>query len=848
MWKVTVKGLLAHKTRFVSTFIAILLGISFLTGTFVLSDTIKTSFNDLFASVSRGTDAYVRDSHVIKGEEGNDQRRRLDDSLVSTVKSVDVVADAQPDITENFTQIVGSDGKALGTPGRGAPTFGANWIENPRLEPFKIFEGAAPSADDHVVIDRGSAKKGHLKVGDTITVLLPKGPPTPFHLVGIAKFGTADSPLGASFALFTLPTAERVLTEPGKIGAIKVQAKPGVSQQQVTGAVQKAMPAGIEVVTGEQITKENQNEAAQSISQFTIIFSAFSSIALIVGGFVIYNTFSIIVAQRTREMALLRAIGAGRRQVITSVVLEALAVGVIASGAGILGGIAVAAGLKALFSAFGFDLPATGLIVTPATVIVGLTVGIVVTTVAAVAPAVRASRVPPIAALRESAAESVTVSVKRIAAGAVSTALGMGIVFWGVFGTAPLGLVILGALFLIAGTVLIGPLVARPMSAVLGQPAAALCGVTGKLAQENAMRNPRRTSNTASALLIGVGVVSLLTVLYASFRQSIDDRIQESFIGDVTITAGAFGNGGVSPDLESRLRALPEVEVAAPERFATADVDGSKTFVTAIDPVALPKVLNLNVREGNLADLGTDKVAVQLKEAKAKHWKVGESVKIRFAETGEKAFTIAAIFDRQNLASDVVVSTATFDANVPNTLDAFIFVKFKSGVPLDQARAAVEAAAKPFANAKVQDQSQLKQEFESNIQTIFAMVLVLLTLSIGIALLGIANTLRLSVYERIRELGLLRAIGMTRSQVRSALRWESMIIALFGTLGGMVLGLFFGWAAVQGISKSTEISFVLPIGLLITIAIVGALAGVLAAIRPASRAAKLDLLQAIATE
>jgi putative ABC transport system permease protein len=336
--------------------------------------------------------------------------------------------------------------------------------------------------------------------------------------------------------------------------------------------------------------------------------------------------------------------------------------------------------------------------------------------------------------------------------------------------------------------------------------------------------------------------------LYASFRQSIDDRIQESFIGDVTISAGTFGNGGVSPALENQLRALPEVEAAAPERFTTAEVDGSKTEVTAVDPVALPKVLNLNVREGNLSDLGTNKLAVQQKQAKSKHWNVGDAVKIRFAETGEQTLTIAAIFDRQNLATDVVVSTATFDANVPNSLDAFIFVKFKSGVPPDQARAAVENAAKPFANAKVQDQSQLKQAFESRIQTIFAMVLVLLTLSIGIALLGIANTLRLSVYERTREIGLLRAIGMTRSQVRSSLRWESMIIALFGTLGGMILGLFFGWSAVQGISKSTQISFVPPVGLLITIAIVGALAGVLAAIRPARRAAKLDLLQAIATE
>jgi putative ABC transport system permease protein len=848
MWKVTYKGLLAHKTRFVSTFLAVLLGVSFLTGTFVLSDTIKASFDDLFANVSRGTDAFVRDSHVIKGEQGNDQRRLLDDSLIATVKGVNQVADAQADITENFTQIVGSDGKALGTPGRGAPTFGANWIDNPKLNPFHIDEGAAPKADDEVVIDKASAKKGHLKVGDTITVLLPKGAPAQFHLVGIAKFGSADSPLGASFAMFTLPTAERDLTQPGKVDGIKVQAKPGVSQEQVTATVKAAMPADVEVLTGAQITKENQNDVAQGISTFTIIFSAFSGIALIVGGFVIYNTFSIIVAQRTREMALLRAIGAARRQVIVSVVVEALAVGLVAAVAGIISGLGVASGLKALFSAFGFDIPSTGLVVTPVTVIAGLLVGTVVTTVAAVAPAIRASRVAPVAALRESAAESVTVARKRVLGGGIFTAIGMGVVFWGVFGTAPLALVFFGSLFLITGTVMLGPLVAGPISAILGKPAAALRGVTGQLARENAMRNPRRTSNTASALLIGVGVVSLLTVLYASFRQSIDDQIQKSFIGDVTISAGAFGNGGVSPELAKRLTTVPQVGVVSPERFASAKVDGSDTTVTAVDPAAFPKVLNLDVRQGDLSSVGVDQIAVNDKKAEEKHWKIGDRIHVQFVETGDHTFIVGAIFHTANLTTDYLMSTAAFDANVPNSLDSLIFVKFKSGVPIDQARAAVEAAAKPYANAKVQDQSELKATFEARIQQIFAMVLVLLALSIGIALLGIANTLRLSVYERTRELGLLRAVGMTRAQVRSSLRWESMIIALFGTVGGLVLGLFFGWAAVQGISKSTDITFVPPVGLLITIAILGALAGVLAAIRPARKAAKLDVLQAIATE
>ena len=854
MWNYTFKGLRAHKTRFISTFLAVFLGVAFLAGTLVLTDTIQTSFNDLFGDVYRGTDAYVRNTEKVNGEREDTVRKRIDDSLVATVKAVDGVADARPEINANNTQVVGSDGKAVGKPGQGAPTFGGNWVDNPKLNPFNIAEGRPPTADDEVVIDKSSATKGHLKVGDTVSMVLPTATaPKQFHLVGIVKFGTADSPLGASYSLFTLNAAEQYLTQPGKIDAIRVQAARGVSQTELASRIQQVLPAQTEALTGEQITKETQDQIAQNISFISIFFTAFAVVAVVVGGFVIYNTFSIIVAQRAREMALLRSIGAARRQVLVSVVAEAAIVGIVASALGVLGGVGVGALLKALFSALGFDLPATGLVVSTTTVAVGMAVGVVVTLVAAIVPAVKASRVPPIAALREMAVEHTGASRARVITGAVFTALGIANIVNGVLGSGSGSAVGIGVVGVLVGTVILGPVVAKPASQLIGLPAPAIKGMTGSIARENAMRNPRRTAASANALLIGVGIVSLITVLYGSLRTSIDNQIGQAFTGDVTITAGGFGRGGVSPTLSASLNQLPEVQAAAAMRFAVAGKDDNSTNITGIDPATFTKVVDLQVTAGDLSTLGTDGIA-QLDTITVKRGagektgpRLGDKVVLNFVETGPQTFTIKALFHRSTVTSSTLMSTQALDANSPNSLDAFVFVKFKPGVPFEQGRAAVQAAAKPYPTAKVQDIHELKQTFESRIATLFGLILIMLALAIVIALLGIANTLRLSVYERTRELGLLRAVGMTRAQIRSSVRWESAIISLFGTIGGLALGFFFGWAVVTGLGGD-DIQFAPPVPLLVVILVVGAVAGVIAAIRPARKAARLDLLQAIAAE
>jgi putative ABC transport system permease protein len=848
VFRVTLKGLLGHLPRLVSTFLAVVLGVAFLAGTLVLTDTIKRTFDDLFASVSKGTDAYVRSAAKLSAERGGQApRARLDASLAQEVARVDGVRADAPQI-QGYAQLVDKKGKAMGNPSRGAPTFGGNWITVPALNPFRIADGSPPTAPNDVVIDRRSARLGHFSVGDAITVLLPNVAPQQYRLSGIATFGAADSPLGASYALFDLQTAERTIAQPGKVDGISIVAQPGVSQAELAARVQKAVPSGIEVKTGAEITKENQDQFAKNITGLTIFFNAFAVIALIVGGFVIYNTFSILIAQRLREMALLRAIGASRRQVLTSMVGEALVVGVVSSMAGVVLGVGVGAGLKALLSGFGLDIPATGLVVRPATVIIGLLVGTIVTLVAALAPSIRGARVPPIAAMRDTAIDRTSASRFRLVVGVVFFGLGVAAVLLGVVGSAAGSVTGLGALFVLIGVVALGPVVAVPVSRVLGSPLPKLKGITGVLARENAIRNPRRTAGTASALLIGVGVVSLLAAMASSFKASINDQITRSFTGDVTVDSGAFAFGGFSPSLAHQLNQLPEVSAATPIRFGAFEQDGSTRNVLVIDPQTLPKVLDLQVTAGKLSDLGSKQLAVYDVKAKSSGWKLGDPITVRFAETGTQTFTIAAMYHRNDIAPTFTMGTTAYEANVPNSLDQQIFVKFKPGVPFAAGRAAVERAVKPFPNATVKDQQELKQTFTSQINQVLSLMFVMLLLALLIALMGIANTLRLSVYERTREIGLLRAVGMTRSQLRSSIRWESAIIALFGTVGGVGLGLFFGWALVHGLGKDQHIVFAPPTGLLVTIFVLGALAGVAAALRPAAKAAKLDVLRAIATE
>ena len=505
MIRVTLRGLFAHKGRLLTTTLAVMLGVAFTAGTLILTDTVGKTFDDLFADVNAGTDAVVRNADTVESDFGGDQRGTVPADLVETVGAVDGVADVEG-FVGGFAQFVDADGEAVGNPGQGAPTFGFNWSTVEELNPYELVEGRAPEGPGEVVSDKGTAADADFTVGDTVEVLTQQGPQQ-LELVGIATFGDADRPGGASVALFETEVAQQLIGQPGQFSEIAAVADDGVSQTELTARIAEVLPDGLEVITGEADTKEQQDAIAEGLSFFNTFLLIFAFVALFVGCFIIYNTFSIIIAQRTRELALLRALGAGRRQVLGSVLLEALIVGLVAGGIGLAFGVVLAAGLKALLAGFGIDIPAGPTVVTARTVVFALVAGIGVTTVSAIFPAWRAARVPPLAALRDVALDTSGRSRVRLIAGILIVVGGIASLFRGLFGDSGSALanVGLGAIAVFLGVAVLGPVIARPVSRFLGSPLPRLRGMTGTLARENAVRNPKRTATTAAALMIGVG-------------------------------------------------------------------------------------------------------------------------------------------------------------------------------------------------------------------------------------------------------------------------------------------------------------------------------------------------------
>jgi putative ABC transport system permease protein len=849
MRKVTFRNLSVNRRRLIGTLLGIVLGVAFLSGTMVLSDTINRTFDELFADVNAGTDAWVRSSDEISGQFGETVRARIDEDVVDAVEGVDGVKAAEGQV-QGFAQVVGKDGDPIGNPDMGAPTFGGNWSTVEGLNPFVLVQGRAPAADDEVVLDKKTADDGKLGVGDRTTVLTQAGPIS-VRVVGIAKFGELDSPGGASFASFTLPAAERYITAPGKLDAVAVVADDGVSERELVSRIEPALPGHTEVITGDELTKENQDEIKQGLTIFTNFLSAFAGIALLVATFSIYNTFSIIIAQRTRQMALLRALGASRFQLLRSVLLEAIAVGVIASMIGLVVGVGLAGLLKGLLNAFGFDVPAGGTVLKSGTVVTAFVVGVVVTLVASLSPAVKASRTPPMAAMREVAVENTHPSRIRVVLGILVTVVGILQVVGSLSAdtaTDALQAASLGAVLLIVATLILGPVAAPFVAGLLAMPIQRFRGFTGRLVRENATRNPRRTSGAAAALLIGVAVVALFSVFASSVKASVQDQVQRSFGGDLVVDSGSFGVGGFSPTFVAQLQDLPEVDTATGLRLGAMRIANDDKSVAVFDPTTAPAVIDLDVVEGSLADLGENEVGVADKVAEEKGYKIGTRLPARFPDGFTTELTVSVLYGSQDVAGNWVIGQPAWNAHATSNTDAIIFVKLAEGVSIGEGKAAVDRVAGTYPGAKVNDREAFADEQAGFVNQLLALVYVMLTLAILIALFGIANTLSLSVHERTHELGLLRAVGMTRGQLRSTVRWEAVVIAVFGAVGGLGLGVFLGWAVVKGAGKGGFSTFRLPVGTLVLVLIIAGIAGLLAGMRAASRAAKLDILQAVASE
>jgi putative ABC transport system permease protein len=839
--RVALKGILARKFRLVSTAFAVLLGVAFLSGTFVFTDTIQKAFDELFADAFQNTDSYVRSSESVEDFFGNEVHPRIPDSTVELVAGVDGVADAQGSVTA-YAQVVGSDGDLIGDPNNGPPTFGDTWLLG-ELSPWNLTEGSRDPGPGELVVDVATADDGDLEIGDMVTVIT-ESPPQQFLLVGTARFGDADSPGGATFAMFDLATAQQLFSAEGEVDAV-LAASDGLSQEELTARIQAALPAGLEALTGDAITDENTDAIERGLSFLTIFLNVFAGISLFVGMFVIYNTFAITIAQRTRETAMLRAIGASRGQVLGSLMLEALVIGLVASILGLVAGVALATGLHALLEGFNIDIPSAGTVIKQRTVVVSLIVGTVVTVLSAVAPAVKGSRVRPLAALRDVALDRSARSKGRAIIGLLLVALGVLCLVSGVQGEV--ALVGLGAALLFIGTFVLGPLFAQPVAQVVGAPIAAT-GMSGVLARENARRNPRRTSRTAAALMIGVALVVAIAVIAASVKQSIRDVLNEQFVGDFVLDSGSQGFGGLSPELATQIAALPQVEVATGVRLALGRVDGDDATFGVVDPSTAGELFDIGVIGGELSQLTDEGIFLFEDKADDLHVAVGDTVQVELIDGTPRDLTVQGIYSENALAGNYLISQGLSEASGADQFDFAVYVELADGVSIQQGEAALAPVVDQYPNAELRDREDYVDNQAATVDGFVNFIYGLLAFAVIIALFGIANTLMLSVHERTRELGLLRAVGATRRQIRTMVRWESVIIAWLGTLLGLVIGVVLAFSLVKALEDDGIETFKLPIGTVIVVVVLAGVFAVFAARRPAKRAAKLDILRAIAHE
>ena len=846
MTSFTLKGLLTRKLRTALTAIAIILGVATVAGTFVLTDSIDQAFNSIFTEVYSGTDATITPkSPFDTGDGSGTTEAAFDESLLAKVQALPDVADAIGGVASENAQLV-QDGKAIAF--GGAPNLGFSVDPSkPKFNTLTLVQGSWPGKNE-VVVDQSTADKKDLVLGSTIGVQV-EGPVEMLKISGFVRLGSVGSIGGATLSGFDLPTAQRLFGKEGKLDQIRAAAKPGVSPDRLVSEIRKILPPHTEVRTGTAQAKEDASSTDEFISFLRYFLLAFGLIALFVGAFVIFNSLSITIAQRTRELATLRTLGASRRQVQVSVVLEALVMGILASVVGLFLGLGLASGLFSLFDAVGFTLPNNGILLEARTVVISLALGILVTLIASFFPALRATRVPPIAAVREGA-ELPPGRFHRFRTpfAALLTALGFALLVIGLFahGTSTvLLLLILGTLLVFIGVAMLSAPFIPALSGLLGWPATKIGGAAGTLARDNARRNPQRTASTAAALMIGLALVTLVATLAAGITASFKGAVNDIFTGDYAITA----QNNFSPipiSIGKAAAQAPGVISAGSVRTGETLVFGKTAFTTAVTPGA-KDVIALQWKDGSqdvFASLGDDGAFVDDGYAKDHNLSVGSSIPVTFVTGKTRTFAVKGIFDPPPGGSpfgSVTISAATWDAENPQPKDLYSFVTVEGGTS-DANAAKLEQSLAGFPNAKVQTRQQFIDNQIAGLNAVLNILYVLLALSIIVSLFGIVNTLVLTVFERTREIGMLRAIGLTRRQTRRMIRHESVITALIGAFVGIVLGLILAGILIAKVDFLVS-SF--PTTQVIVFTIAAIIVGILAAIFPARRAAKLNPLEAL---
>jgi putative ABC transport system permease protein len=845
MRRVVLKGLLAHKLRLALTALAIVLGVTFISGTFVLTDTLHNTFTTLFGRVYQNVDFEVRGTAAFTGNDGTGAARNpIPQSIATTVRQIHGVAYAAGTVGIPYAQFVAPDGKAIDN--GGAPTLGLSFDPNTQLSALRLTAGTAPVASNDVVMDAATAQKYHFAVGDHVRMLL-RGPPRTFTISGIVTFGDASNLAGATLAGFNLATAQQLAGEVGHYDAIDILTSPGADKATVRRAIAAALPKGVEVVTGQTVANEQANDINQALSFFSTALLVFAFISLFVGGFTIFNTFSIIVGQRTRELALLRIVGASRRQVFRSVLAEALIVGLVASVVGLGLGVLAALGLEALLKGFGVTLPSGSLVFEGRTVIVALLVGVGVTVVSAISPARRAVRIPPVAALADHQVDQQESSRRRIIVGSVAALLGIVVLVIGLTKPA-IQLVGLGAVAVFLGIGMLAPVVARPMSSVIGRPLARLLGISGKLGRENSMRSPRRTAQTSSALMVGLALVATIAVFGASLSKSVTSSVNNAVSADFIITSAQTGGAGeFSNSVAAAAAKVPGVTAASTVYDGEFLVHHALSSLTAVSASHLSRTVILRMESGAGASaLADGQLLIDTTTANTKHLSVGSTVPVKFAATGSSTLRVGGIFKPNALLGNYLVGDRFFLSHFDSPLPVAVLLR-TSGVSPALTNA-VHQELHAYPNLKIQTRAAFENSQRAQVNQLLGLVYALLALAVVIALIGIVNTLMLSVFERTHEIGLLRAVGMKRRQVRAMIRSESVILAVFGAVIGIVVGTALGTAFAASLKQQGITDIVIPKGSLVLFLILAALLGLGAASWPGRRAAKLDVLKAIATD
>jgi putative ABC transport system permease protein len=843
MFRTALRNVLAHKARLLMTVLAVMLGVAFVSGTLVFTNTISDAFQK---SSAKGFDQVDVAVTAEAQEDVGDRIAKtpeLTQALLEQSAEVPGAASAVG-VVSGFTAIADKDGKLIGG---GFQSRGGNyWGDKDPRYPLK--QGSAPHGRNEIAIDSETARRAGYEVGDTVRLSID-GPVLTPKITGVFTTDDGNVAAGGSLALFDTATAQQLLGKPGTYDEIDVKAAAGTSQTALKAALDKALPAKlVETTTGEQLADDQAELISSQTSGLRQGLLVFAGIALFVGTFIIANTFTMLVAQRTKELALLRAVGASRRQVTRSVLIEAFVVGTIAGATGLLAGIGIGVGLRSLMGTLGATVPDGPLVISPGTVASALVVGVVITMLAAWLPGRRAAKIPPVAAMSSVHAQATTKSlVLRNTLGALFSAAGVAVILAattmnGSDGQAPMGL---GAVLLIIGVFILTPLLSRPLIAATA-PVLRVFGVSGKLARQNSVRNPRRTAATASALMIGLTLITGMTVMAGSLQKSIDKMASSAIRADYVVVMANQATT-LSPDVEKKLTATDGVTAISPLRNAPARIDGQTEYLTGVTGSTIGEMTDLKVDDGAF-EVGGTQVVVDADTATSHGWKAGSAFTVTYEDGKKQQLTVAGVYEGNEMIQGIILDNTALAPHQDEPTDMQVMVKTSGGAS-DATKDRLEKALGSNPAIKVQSKQDISHDIAKMFTLMLNMLYGLLAMAVIVAVLGVINTLAMSVFERSQEIGMLRAIGLDRRSVKRMVRLESLVISLFGGVLGIGLGVFFGWAAGELLGTSLPTyELVLPWGRMAVFLALAAAVGVLAALWPARRAARLNMLAAIKSE